>query len=120
MENYQKTAEGWVWGERLVHKELGIVYSVEVIDEKRLTTLHKHGSLKGMQEYLDKTKAAYYTAGLEDLAKSLCIVNATHALEEDVNHVLNTSCLPPSHFRRLDPTIIKATKILESAPIITM
>jgi len=121
MRHYTKTKDGWEFtdpgGRKMTCERIGVVYSlgyaplpktvsrfpVKKDPLRRTAQMQKHGELELVQEYLKTTKAKYLAAGLKDIADDLRIVEATHATEEDLNHILESSALPPSHFERLDP-----------------
>jgi hypothetical protein len=111
--NYTKSNAGWqLDGCPETWKKIGILYSVDEVNGRKLCTVHKHGELGKTQELLAKHKGAYSQAGLGDMVQSLKVVDATNADPERVNHILSCSLQSEETLRNLDPKNRKTPKEL--------
>lgn len=113
---YSKTKDGWSFqlhNIKFTAKKIGVVYD----SSDSGCVLLKHGPLEDMMAYQKITKYLYESSKKYNIADSIKIVDASNAMEADLNDILESSALPEKAFLALQTLEIRK-KPIEQGPAI--
>jgi len=114
MYSYSRNAAGaWLLldeNNEIIHKskEIGVIYTVTSASDGISSSVLKHGDIDILRGYMSRVAPVYKSAGL-DIPKLVIVHDSANS--DDVNYVLDRSCIPEEHFKKLGYPVLESNVI---------